>query len=74
MNGKVWRWVVCLDIQADSLVDAYGRLWKELGDLDERTQGSIQWESTDEAFNPDGDQLLVKELEACRTAFFDSLP
>ena len=57
MKGE-YRFVVCVDVEGDSLSDAYANLLRRMNGND--------WESTDEVYSPDddsetGDELISRE-------------
>lgn len=64
-----YRLVVCIDVEADSLKDAYGKVYEAMGQLPE----GLDWESSDEAFDPDGAEIGPKKLQEARMAYLDSV-
>jgi hypothetical protein len=80
-----YRFVVCMDVcrkdetdgteepKAD-LVEAYRRLYIAMGLLEQQAKGQIQWESTDEAFGPDGQPIIEEALQEARMTVLDTLP
>ena len=54
----MYRFVVCVDVDASDLQGAYEKL---LGRMQ-----SNDWESTDEAYDPEGEQVLVIDLDIAR--------
>lgn len=64
----MYRFVICVDLEASSLEDAYSRLCAAMGKVEVSTQGSIQWESTDEAYDPDGFEVDADKLSDARMA------
>lgn len=64
----MYRFVVCIDIEAGNLEGAYSRLCAAMGKVEVSTQGSIQWESTDEAYDPDGFEVDADKLSDARMA------
>jgi len=65
-----YRFVVCLDVEADSLEEAYSELYTSMGKVD---RSSFQWESTDEAFDPDGNPVTPEEVQEARMSTFARL-
>ena len=60
-----YRFVVCIDIEnADSLEEAYRILRDKMGEAFENN-----WESTDEAYDENGDEIPVDELTEMRVNF-----
>lgn len=64
----MYRIVVCMDINATSLQEAYSKLYRALDSMSE----DIAWESTDEAFEPEGTPVDPEIMQAARMAFFES--
>ena len=60
------RFVICVDVEADDLENAYRDLH-----LTMRKTG-YGWESSDEAYDPAGDQYSAEELQRARAAYFSS--
>ena len=65
-----FRLVVCIDIEAKNLSEAYGKLWRGMA----VTMMSEDWESSDEWYGEDGELGSEEELAAARMAFFQTLP
>lgn len=59
----MFRFVICVDVEADSLDEGYSKLYDTMAKVD---QEAFQWESTDEAFTPDGDVVDPKDLQRAR--------
>ena len=53
MCNKTFRLVICLDVSADSLEDAYETVYKQMAKLTTTTK-DMDWESSDEWFDQDG--------------------
>lgn len=70
--NDTFRLVICVDIPADTLTEAYGKLYHEMGEFEKRT--GIEWESTDEAFDRDGEQIHPSDMVDARLKFFETLP
>jgi len=68
---RSFRLVVCIDVNADSLESAYEQVYRALGKL----PPGFEWESSDEAYDEDGDGQAVDEdvLSAARMAVLDRL-
>lgn len=64
-----YRLVICVDVEAESLDAAYGKVYKAMGTITGKDTG-MDWESTDEWFAQDGEQGTVKEMEEARERFF----
>lgn len=69
-NDSTYRIVICVDVEAASLKDAYGRVYNAMGKIT-GPDSNMDWESTDEWFDPDGEEVLGTEIEAARKAFLD---
>ena len=54
----MYRFVVCVDIEAENLPEAYEKLLGRMNAND--------WESTDEAYGPDGEEIGEKRLSQAR--------
>lgn len=65
-----YRLVICLDVEADSLEQAYERVYTTMGTVDRE---DFQWESTDEAYDPDGGEVDAEEMQQARMAVFRRL-
>jgi hypothetical protein len=61
----MYRFIICVDIESNSLKRAYSKLYNELAKVD------IDWESTDEAYDIDGKLISKEELSEARIAFFN---
>lgn len=60
-----YRLVICLDVDAASLEEAYRKTYKIMGEAS-KTHG-IDWESTDEAFGPGGQPVDKDRLSEARS-------
>lgn len=58
-----YRFVISVDLDAESLQEAYSKLLKRMNAND--------WESTDEAYGPDGERVPEHELTAVRLVVLD---
>ncbi len=57
----MYRFIVAVDIEAEALPEAYGKLLDRMNAND--------WESTDEVYGPDGgEEVDVDELQQARLA------
>lgn len=65
----MYRLVVCVDVEAASLQEAYGRVYEAMGKVT-GPGSSLDWESSDEAFDDNG-QIDAEELQKARTAYLD---
>jgi len=62
-----FRIVVCIDVDATDLEQAYGRVSDNLGKLPD----GMDWESTDEWYDDgDGDAIDEEEIQRVRMATF----
>ena len=66
------RFVICVDVIADTIQEGYAKLHKLMGPL-ESTQQIEGWESTDEAFDNNGNEVPEPDLSAARLRYFDGL-
>jgi hypothetical protein len=48
---RTYRLMICVDVQADSLEEAYDKVHTHM------TGTGVAWESSDEAYSPDGEQI-----------------
>ena len=58
---EMYRFVVCVDVLAETLEGAYAELRETLGP-------DVSYETSDEAYGPDGEEVTVTELNAARHA------
>lgn len=70
MNNDMFRFVICVDVSAKSLEEGYSTLFDTMMKIDGK---SFQWESTDEAYMPDGEPLTEEELSKVRMSKFQDL-
>ncbi len=49
-----YRFVVCIDIESTSLNEAYSNLYESMKEISSKR---LDWESTDEAYFPDGEEI-----------------
>lgn len=63
------RFVICIDIVNDDVAEAYGELYRLMAKLD-KDPVCDGWESTDEAFNSNGDSLTPEEIQKASNKFF----
>jgi len=63
-----YRLVVCLDVDAKDLKEAYRKVYLEMKKVD---AVDFQWESSDEWFEPGGDLGDPDKLQGARMAVFD---
>lgn len=62
----MYRFVICVDIEAGSLEAAYRELLARMGEVERISEGNVQWESSDEVYTPDGDAVDIDELSEMR--------
>ena len=58
----MYRLVICIDVAADNLVQAYNEVYNALN----KSPPSIEWESTDEAYDPHGVEIEPEEIQRVR--------
>lgn len=56
--SEEYRFVVCVDVEAEDLEAAYSKLLDRMSGND--------WESSDEAYNPDGIEIPLSSLNEAR--------
>jgi len=56
----MFRFVICVDIPADSLKEAYIKLYNKMA------ESGLEWESSDEAYDDAGEQISEKDLSITR--------
>lgn len=61
------RIVVCLDVEARSMAEAYRRVYRRMKKVDCR---NFQWESTDEWYTPDAEALEPGDVQDIRMRVF----
>jgi len=61
-TSGTYRLVVCIDVPADSLKEAYGKMRKFV--TDGNPENALGWETSDEWYGPDGEQGDEVELQA----------
>lgn len=54
-----YRFILAVDVQGDDLREACSNLAEIMGRIDSE---ELQWESTDEAYDPGGHQILVDDI------------
>jgi len=72
-----YRIVICVDVEADDLAQAYGKVYRAMMAACEAPPVGIgpedlAWESSDEAFDSDGGVVDPDDLQAARMAYFES--
>lgn len=70
MSKPTFRLVVCIDVDAESLLEAYGKVYEAMGKITGPTSG-MDWESSDEAYTPDAEPISEEELSKTRMAYLD---
>jgi hypothetical protein len=58
-----YRFVICVDVDATSLENAYNDLYDSMKEISSQ---SLEWESTDEAYFPDGEEVDPIILQKAR--------
>ena len=64
----MFRFVICLDVEADSLEEGYSKVYDTMGRISCR---EIDWISTDEVFDPDGESVPADAIQAARMKKID---
>ena len=64
-----YRLVVCIDVDAASLKEAYGKVYEALAKLPE----GFDWESSDEAYGPDCEEIMPPQVQIARMAYLDTV-
>lgn len=65
LKNDTYRFVICVDVEAMSLDNAYSYLYDAMAKISNST---LEWESTDEAYFPDGEEIDPKILQKSREA------
>jgi hypothetical protein len=65
-----YRIVICVDIDASSAQDAYETLYDAMAEA-ERNNDDICWESSDEWYDDDGDEIGAEAAQEARLAAFN---
>lgn len=63
-----YRFVVCIDVDAEGMTEAYGKLHEGLSVVN--FEGYEGWESTDENFDEDGELVPPETMQQHRDEFF----
>lgn len=56
----MFRFVICVDIPADTLKEAYMQLYSKM------TESGLEWESSDEAYDDAGEEIPEADLSEMR--------
>jgi hypothetical protein len=59
------RIVVCIDVYAGSLSEAYGKVYEAMGSLPK----GMEWESSDESFDDQGNMNTPEALQDARMKY-----
>ena len=62
-----YRFVICVDLDAPDVDAAYKRLYKTMGEVERRSAGDVQWESTDENYC-EGEEISPDAMQKSRMA------
>jgi hypothetical protein len=62
-----YRFVICVDVEAKSLTQAYGKVYEAMNSLDDQLLG---WESTDEVYDPLGNAYAPSEIQTAVDAYY----
>lgn len=68
-----YRLVLCLDVDASSLEEAYRKAYETMNEVCSKSGGTLEWESTDEAFDSDGEIISPSTLQDARIKVFSDL-
>lgn len=63
-----YRLVVCIDVDAQSTLEAYGKVYEAMGKITGPSTG-LDWESSDEAYAPNAEPISEEELSKARMAY-----
>lgn len=63
-ESKPVRLVVCIDVESETLAEAYAEVYRGM------TASGLEWESSDEWFDEDGGLGDPDRLQAARMAYF----
>lgn len=66
MTDDPYRIVIAVDIYKPTLLNAYMALYKAMAKVELDACGDIQWESTDEAYYPEGGAVDPETLSSIR--------
>jgi len=66
-----YRIVVCVDIDAPSLLEAYGKLYETMAKVTGPNTG-LDWESSEEAYDSDGEEIDEEILQKARMEYLDN--
>lgn len=64
-----YRIVLFVDVDADNAQSAYEKLFDEMGEI-EASRDDMVWESSDEWYAPDGDEIPQDEITKARMTTF----
>lgn len=72
---NTYRWVVCIDINAQSLEESYGHVYNLMKELkkDSKNLTYEDWESTDEVYDPEGGQIDPDVIQKARESFLSKV-
>jgi len=63
-----YRLVICVDVDASSLEEAYGKVYEAMGKITGVGTG-LDWSSDDEWYDPEGNAGLSMDLDNARWEF-----
>ena len=72
--NMAYRFVICVDVDADDLKSAYGKLFRFMGVKQAPVginRSDIDWESTDENYDDDGEEIDPDVMQAARMEVFE---
>lgn len=61
-----YRFVICVDVDADSLEMAYSKLTDFMAPTARAASDDINWESSDESYDDDGDPIDPDVMQTAR--------
>jgi len=68
---NTYRLILCIDVDAENLEDAYGEVYRSMGRIT-GPDTSLDWESSDEWFDEDGELGDPDVFLAARMSFFEN--
>lgn len=68
-----YRLVLCLDVNAGSLEEAYRKAYETMNDVCAKSDNTLEWESTDEAFDAEGEPVSPETMQDARMTVFANL-
>jgi hypothetical protein len=66
-----FRFVICVDVEEKDLASAYSKLYDAMAEI---SSPQLEWESTDEAYFEDGEEIDPKFLQKAREIKLNQIP